>query len=539
MPIDQTPEKHGPKPMQAPRGAALWRGYLAAFVLAALLFGLTTQRGVSWQDSGVFQWRLRTFDLTGRMGLALSHPLLVVLGGAWAKVPVGPMAFRLNLLSAAFGGLAVANVVVLVRRLAPGRSAAAWLAGGTFALAHTPWWLATICESQALLAAIFTLELHVLVSLVRRPAVRSAALLGLVAGLGFSTHNLALLALPAYVGTAVWLCLRRRLRWVGLAQMGVGWLAGAALMLALVASKASADGWGAAIGSALFGQGWRGAVLGLPLRPAARGVGYVLYNFPNLALPLMAAGLWGLRRHLPGPVAAAMIYLAGAYFLFAIRYDVPDQFMFFLPFYAMVSVLAGLGLAWVRSVASRARLVRAAAAGVLLTPVVYAVAPAAWQRAGLPLPGRKDLPYRHPAAYWLTPWKHAETSAETFARTALRRLPPGATLVADSTSLYPLRWVREAEGLGRRLRLLPLGRAGPAAVPHGTRDVFVVSDRPGYCPPHVLAAAMVVWEPRLATCGVRWRRDRWARRRFRSSLGGPAGVKPREHVFARAMRAGR
>ena len=44
------------------------------FIITALLYLATCQRGVSWQDSGMFQWRVLTGDYTGKLGLALAHP---------------------------------------------------------------------------------------------------------------------------------------------------------------------------------------------------------------------------------------------------------------------------------------------------------------------------------------------------------------------------------------------------------------------------------------------------------------------------------
>ena len=158
--------------------APAWRVHVSVFVLFVAIYALTTQRGPGWQDSGIFQWRILHFDLVGWLGLALSHPLLILLGKAMSHVPLGEPAWRMNLASAVCGALAVANVAALVRRLVPRRPASAWVAAGLFGLAHTTWWLSTICESQMVLAAVFTAELHVLLSLVRRPRAHLVVLLG-------------------------------------------------------------------------------------------------------------------------------------------------------------------------------------------------------------------------------------------------------------------------------------------------------------------------------------------------------------------------
>ena len=274
------------------------RLYLAAFALFLAVYGLTSQRGPSWQDGGMFQWRILNFDLVGRLGLALSHPTLIAVGKVFSWIPLGRLAWRLNMVSAVFGAIAVANVTLLVRRLVPDRPLAAWVAGGVLGVAHTMWWLATMCECQTMFLAFFTLELNLLVWLVRRPRIWVAGLLGLASGLAWATHNFALLALPAYGLIVLGLCVRRSLKWRALALMIACWLVGAAPLLWLMAQQAAGGGIVAAVDSALFGGGYHGSVLALRARSVMMGGGYVLYNFPNLALPLMLVtlGLLAARR---------------------------------------------------------------------------------------------------------------------------------------------------------------------------------------------------------------------------------------------------
>ncbi len=489
------------------------------FASAAALYLLTAQRGVAWQDSGTFQWRMRHFDLTGHLGLALAHPLLIVLGKLAGTLLPGPMPWRFNAVSAVVGAVAAANLLVLVRRLAPKGAAAAIFAGGAFALAHTVWWLATIAESHMLLAALMSGELLAVAALLGRPQIRLVALLGLLNGLGTATHDLALLALPAYGATVVALAARRRLQWRAVAVFVLAWAAGASLLLALVIRQAGESGLTEAVRSALFGQGWERSVLVGSFRAAVHGTGYILYNFPNLTLPLAAVGLWRLRRLVGGPLAAVIGYLLGVHFLFAVRYTVADQFMFFVPLYLMVCLLAGLGLAHLcraggtptgdRSPAGGARQGRLRAAALVslaLNPVLFAAAPALVRALNVRLPGsRRALPFRDGARYWLTPWKVDEDSASRFARAAVSQLEhvgrEPAIIFADETTYWPLRWVIEVEHAGPKIRLvggpdrqlLDELRADPAAFWQTARrkrsPFFATANVRGYCPapllPHV------------------------------------------------------
>jgi len=478
--------------------------YLAVLGMMLVLYAATTQRGPAWQDSGLFQWRILNFDLAGKFGLALAHPLLIMLAKAMSLLPVGPVAFRMNLASAICGAVATANVALLVRRLSPGRPAAAWLAAGFFGLAHTPWWLSTICESQMIFAALFTAELHVLVSLVRRPTGALALLLGAVNGLALTAHNLALPGMAVYGLVVLALCLRGRLRFWAVGLLAIGWVVGSAGLLALVAREAGAIGLIPAVKSALFGQRWQADVLGGSSRAVKMGAAYIAYNFPNVALPLAAVGLWAFRRAALRPLRWPVYGLTALYLLFAIRYTVVDQFMFFVPFYVMAAVLAGVGLG---SLPERILgwLAPLAMASLLIGPALYAVMPSVARWANLTVPGRNDLPFRDPARYWLSPWKARENSAGLFASKALASVPAGGVVIADSTSLYPLLWAQRVEGLGRGVRLL--AGASPRTVPPGTPNVFAVSAAPGYYPPWLAEeAALPERSPGQALHRVVWRR---------------------------------
>ncbi len=459
-----------------------WLIWLGIFTLFAILYAATAQRSEAWQDSGIFQLRVLRFDLFGWLGLALSHPLLILGGKAFTFVPAGPLAWRINLLSSVAGAVAAANIALLVWRLTDGKWLGSLFAALTFGLAHTPWWLGTICESQMLYAAIFTCELHLLVSLLRKPSLKLAFCLGLVSGLGLMTHNLSLLALPAYGLAVLHCCWKGKLSPVAVACMVGGYVIGSGFFLAMIVSQAQLIGYLPAIQSALFGSSWRGNVLGGSGRAVVMGFGYIGLNFPNLALPLMAAGVWALARRISKPLLAAFGYLLAIFFVFAIRYTVADQFMFFLPLYVLISVGAGLGWVFLVSLGRLKAIAWIAMAMVLCNPVIYGLAPGVWAKAGLATPGRSDLAFREPARYWLTPWKHNEDSAGKYARAALTEVPAGSIIIADTTTLAPLEWAREVSGLDVDVKLVALEDATPELAGWPRVNLFVVSDTPGYYP---------------------------------------------------------
>lgn len=238
--------------------------------------------------------------------------------------------------------------------------------------------------------------------------------------------------------------------------------------------------------------------MGFSWRAVGLGLGFVVYNLPHLALPLAAIGLWRLTRRVGGALAAAIGYILVAHLVFAIRYPVQDQFMFFVPLYWMTALLAGLGLA---ETCVRRRWLKVAALASLaaMAPAAYAVAPSAVRAMKVPLPGgKRHLPYRDAARYWLTPWKGGEDSAERFARDAIGQLTRGgepAILYADLTAWPALKWVAEVESKGAGVRLVSGLDAGLLARWNRDLDGFwedlrreggslwVVSNVTPYCPP--------------------------------------------------------
>ena len=69
-----------------------WPTYLSWLVAGSvgLLYLASLAPGLLWQDSAMFQLRVWQVDLTGRLGLALSHPLYIVLCPAFVAFHFQP-----------------------------------------------------------------------------------------------------------------------------------------------------------------------------------------------------------------------------------------------------------------------------------------------------------------------------------------------------------------------------------------------------------------------------------------------------------------
>ena len=131
-------------------------------LLAGLLYLTSLALGVLWQDSGMFQVRVWQADLTGQLGLALSHPLYIVLCRAFARVIPGDFAWRVNLFSALCSAGAIGLLFAVIRRLSRS-SWTALIAVGLLAVSHTFWTHAVIAEVYGLYALLLALEMYLLV----------------------------------------------------------------------------------------------------------------------------------------------------------------------------------------------------------------------------------------------------------------------------------------------------------------------------------------------------------------------------------------
>ena len=462
--------------------------YLVLLVGFTALYTATAQRDVSWQDHAIFQHRILHRDYAGTMGLALAHPMYILMQQAVLRIaPAGCELWALNAFSGLGMAIALANLSLLVHRLT-GR----WWAGAGIALmlsvAHTAWWLSTIVETYTWSLAGLSVECLLLVSLIRQPRWATLAGLALVSGWGWSIHNLALLPLPVHLTVMVYLMIRRRLPvWSVLPAVAAFGL-GAAMYIGMIVARASSAGLPEAVHSALFG-GYRDDVFGVGTwAMVPYNLGLMALNGISL-LPLLAVVGWlKFRRRLGGETALALAAITMIQVVFVVRYTVPDQFTFCLPALWMTGLAGGVGLAVLAETPGRWR--TWAVAGVALSlvagPAAYALLPRLVNAQSLP--GRELKDFRDEVRYWAMPWKHNEHSADRFAQTVWRQMKPVCDagnepiILLGTTPLFPVVITQDMQRLCPRAQVqrdgrpLPLKRDAHAIRrAAGTRPIYVLS----------------------------------------------------------------
>ncbi len=491
-----------PVPASAtPARGRLPREYSLVFALALALYGVSVAPGPLWQDNGMAQVRAMTGDLIGERGLALSHPLYYLIAMAAQALPLGEPALRVNLVSVLFGAVTVANVYLLVRLLSGCRFAAG-VGALSLAVAHTFWQHAAMAETYALYAATLSAQLVIWAAYCGTGRAAYLPLLLLVNGLGVSNHLLAALDLAVFGSLTLHRAVTRRVGAATLAACAACWAAGASVYLWIVldALLGAPSAW-PVISSALFGN-YAHNVLNTSVTPRLllNSLLYVGLNFPTPTLLLAAIGLYGLRRASRPAGGIAVAALLAIHFAWAMRYNIPDQYTFFIPTVVLLSVCIGLGAAGLAAIAvwTRAAIVVAA----LLPVAVYFALPTLVERAGLRrmLPARV-VPFRDEARYYLWPWKTGYRGAAIFAREMGELLPDDAYLLADSTTGWPIHYAR-LTGAFRSVATIwpPLRYAGDAEdrTLENVREwldggrLYVVAPEPAYCPKWLLESCEFV-----------------------------------------------
>ena len=400
------------------------------------------------------------------------YPLYVLLGKLWTLlVPIGSIAYRLSLFSAACAALACAALYRAARQLELSPPAAL-LSALLLAFAPSFWAEANVQRVYALNALFAALATDAALRWYRRRDPRWFALTFLLCGLGATNHTfMAVYALAFALAAA--LRVADRARRVGLAAaldaVGLLWPGGSAMRGVLRTLAASAGAFALGLLPYLY----------LPLRARAdpllnwgdprtldRFLGVVLrrgfwgrayYESPADLLPiardyltsmgteltwagaaLALVGVLALRRPVWPRVLFVLVMLGNLAAMAAhgSRSDLFIWHRYYVPSYLMAALLAGFGCQLL---------------------IAHVPAMLRW------------VPLAIPALLLVSGWRQADHSryriADAFSRGVLQTLPPGSTLIAtDDNILFVLIYLTMVEGLRPDVNLILQG-VGNADLP--------------------------------------------------------------------------
>ena len=475
-----------------------WFGYLTVFVLSAALYITTCAPSVLWQDSGLFQYRIWHNDLQGDLGLALAHPLYIMIGILVKSIPLSNFAHRINLISAISGAIAVANLFLLMR-LWLGKNLPAMVSAITLAVSWTFWQHAAIAEVYTLYAAQMLAELIVLIMFIRTRKVGYLFLLALFNGLSIANHMWAAFGFACYTVFLIHLLIRKNITIKNLALIIAIWIIGALPYEFLIIKSffTTGDFFGT-ISSALFGGGWQGGVTNTSIstKIIAENIVFIALNFPTPGALLILAGICTFRTKLPSKAFGNIIIaLAILYFTFAFRYTVPDRFAFFLPFYCFAAIFAGIGADWFFQRMTNKKWIYMVLCFAMTPAIVYFFTPDIARKYYKSLGQRRQRPYRDEYDYFLKPWKTGYRGAERFAKEALELAEQNAVIYAYTTDVHAILVIQETLAIRGDVMVISDHDASIGAEELNEqafekwvkeRPVYCASPFKGYCPDWML-----------------------------------------------------
>jgi len=428
-------------------------GILSAAVIGGICLSLylsTIAPSALGGDAGELQFVPYILSLTHPTG----YPLHTLLGKLWATVvPIGSVAYRMNLFSSVAGALAVALIYDAIWNLTNSRLSAA-VAAISFGVSSIFWDQAIQGDKYALNVCLLAL---VLMTLVRWDKARDSRWLtrcAVCCGMSLAHHRSMLIVVPLVVMYGVWQEPRLRREWRFAVRTLLLILAPFLLYvwLPIGASRGLPPGtWHPASLS-----GWVGYMLDRgylnALQPqVAIGPKLIVYARTLLAqftLCGIALGLAGLWRQWRRRKALGLFFLV-SFFLEAVlsaAYEVPRHWVFFLPSFVIFTLWIGEGLAWILAagaawIAAR-RPMGYGAAGIALASSVALVALPLWTNY-------PEFRAKHLDGGSLDPWRQELKSgylAERFAVNSLSMVEPDSVIVADWEQATPLWYYQQVEG---------------------------------------------------------------------------------------------
>ena len=431
------------------RARAGWRGYTLLLLAGATpIYLLTLGHTVGRADTFEFQ------VVVPRLGIAhpTGYPLYLLLSKAFTLLPIGTMAWRVNLASAAYAVIAICLLYLIGQRLG-GRHGPALLGASALALLPTFWGQAIEAEVYALHALVVAAALFLMIRIVEGDNEESETtllLMAFVLGVGLANHlTTAVLLPPAVLTLILWHRARPGRRPLAnlrfLLKLLLVFLAPLLLYAYLPLRWAAVNG--EPMGAARFvewvtGGRFQGALqLDAWLRDPTRYkvVGRLLlreWQPPGLLLPALLGVVFLFYRRWRVGVVLLLTWVG--YLFYGLSYYVPDLSVFLLPAHLVLALWWGIGLAAIVRLLPPASKSKALLAAGVLTLAAF---PLLWQAAGA--------------------WPHVDRSRPDgrtqWGRGVLaRELPKGAAILADSEKYPPLYYLQQAEGVRPDLEIMVL-----------------------------------------------------------------------------------
>jgi hypothetical protein len=392
-------------------------------------------------------------------------------------LPWGDPAFQANLSSAAYAVLAVGAAFSCAHQLS-GDWLAGFVAGLALGVSHAFWLHAVRAEVYTLHLFLFLTGLWALLRWSNHTREWAwLVLAGAAWFAGATNHLLTLLALPG----GLWIVATRSRS--SLPKRTLVWtLAGivaGALILNLLFPTLVRD---------LIPESLRYVAASFAVAPRRLILDAVLlaYQFPFSGLLIVPGALWLRRKR--AIASAGFVVTAFPIVCFAATFQVPDSYVFYLPLYALLAVLSGVGILPILSRISRHHVILFAGAAIALQVGLYRFTPTILDRVAPNVLGARDLPGRPATEFFLWPSKRGDEGSRRFADATLGTLPAHSVLAADWTLYTPLSYLQKVEGRRHDVTLLEMSSTTTTVLIDNrhSRPIFLADDYVPYYSLHEL-----------------------------------------------------
>jgi hypothetical protein len=409
---------------------------------------LTLAPSITWEHDGVDSGDLVTAAYTLGIAHPPGYPLFILLARLSMLLPLGEVAYRVNLMSAVLAAATVSVVYLTILLLRPrdiGAPSSLIIAAASallLGLSRTFWEQAIIAEVyslNALLVALFVLFATQYSRTQERQWLWATVL---AIGLGMSNHFSVLLFVPG----ALFLILKRRQRQPATYLVAVAFfLLGLSpyLYLPLRSAQHPPLAWGAphtwsgfwwTVSARIYGE----YLLGLPLAylptRITSWIDMLHQQFTWVGLALGLVGVWELWEENREWLVFSLTSF-GAVVIYSLTYNTSDSYVYLIPSYVLFAVWMARGAAYLLREAwlpwatkrgdrglSRSRLTWLASLTLFLLPMLVA-------RTNLPA---VDL--------------SADTEAYEYATQVFASVPPDAVIIANTDAhIFSLWYVRHVE----------------------------------------------------------------------------------------------
>lgn len=378
-------------------------GVALAVAFAALLaYSLTLSPTVAWVNQGEDSGDLLVASVTLGIPHPTGYPLFTLLGRVASLLPLGGVAFRINLVAALAGALGVYLLALLVLELAAGAGTAAAILGAAsaalvYAFSRGAWSQSVLAEVYSLNVAFLGAVLYCVARAERRRDPRFLALAAYLLGLGLTNHLLLLASLPTLALTAWRFRLRGAIGTAGVVLLPLLLLWGWSLVayLPVRAGQGPEFSWGVpatprqliwVLTGAQYARNFFGRAPATIAAYLATGRWWTDFG---PALFFLAAGFLAAVLRGPARLLVPGVTLLGSFFLLA-AYAISDDVGYWMPVGFASAAIAGTGVAALWAWLGRAGWARA---GLLLACAAAAAVGVA--RNASAVDASRDLtPYR-------------------------------------------------------------------------------------------------------------------------------------------------